>query len=165
MKHKSEEQLYGIIRNGMGSFFSIVILSFINLILVMGDFGIVFPFSLTSSLDCSEWSAAYLEEDRAFAIAMMGIAVGIIAVFGILYWLAKRFFWPVIVGTILFGLDCIYLIYYCWDWTVVESFPKSMLIDAAFHIWAMTSLVRMWMANVRLGKLRAAGGEQEISMD
>lgn len=124
---------------GMGSFLSFVVLTYVNFILIFVNAPLSFPFS--AMVPQLVLGIAYSVYDETSSMFMMvaGVIFSLIfaSVYLVLYLLARKRTWPVIVALILVVIDSLVIVYF-----VIDDF-SSYIIDIAFHAWVIWSLVNL----------------------
>jgi len=107
-----------------------------------------FPFSAFVPTMLAGVAAYGFEESGEIAVVAVVIILAVIlaSIFLWLYFLSKKRFAPLWIALILFALDTAVLLYMC-----IEDIP-SYLIDIAFHIWVISSLVGLIKAKTEWRK-------------
>lgn len=136
------------VRNGTSSFFSIIILTLVNVFLLLFDAPIAFPFSLFGTTLVLGMGMGFADEfgnSVILGVALV-VALGIIGFYAVLYyhsirsvapvWIAFAFLLMDTVGLILFGI---------WSQDML-----SILIDIAFHAWILWSILQLGIAKKNL---------------
>ena len=144
----ADEGEYAVLRNkvkrGFSSFFTMIMLTYLNIILLSINASVSFPFSaFFPSVLAGIAFSLYNQEGNITIFAIIAIfAVIFTSIFLWLYFLSKKHFYPLWIALILFILDTGVLIYMCMD------NMTSALVDIAFHIWvihALTGLIKSKM--------------------
>lgn len=124
---------------GMGSFLTFVILSYVNLLLIMFNASLSFPFSATVPQLVLGVFLSMNSETPSMRLLISGILISVVftSVYLLLYLLAKKRFWPIVITLILVVIDTFVLLYLSMD-----DFTFYM-IDIAFHAWLVWSLIKL----------------------
>ncbi|TQI65510.1 FAIM1 (Fas apoptotic inhibitory molecule) protein [Clostridium sp. KNHs216] len=126
-------------RAGMGAFLTFVGLTYVNLILILMNASLSFPFSATVPQLVLGIALSWNEEAPSTVLFVSGIVLSVIfaSVYLLLYLLAKKRFWPVVVALVLVVLDTLVVLYLSLD-----DFTFY-IIDIVFHAWLMWSLIKL----------------------
>lgn len=142
-------------RAGMGSFLTFVALTFVNLLLIWFDASIIFPFSATAPQFILQLSLYTYAISVATGVVL---AVAISCVFLVFYLLARGGkIWPLLVSLLLVVLDSLFLVYIMITLDEISYY----MIDAAFHIWVLGSLVRLILTRRKKAQEEAQEEVQE----
>ncbi|WP_444659952.1 hypothetical protein ACRQV7_06945 [Caproiciproducens sp. R2] len=126
-------------RAGMGAFLTFVGLTYVNLILILMNASLSFPFSATVPQLVLGIALSWNEESPSTVLFVSGIVLSVIfaSVYLLLYLLAKKRFWPVVATLVLVVLDTLVVLYLSLD-----DFTFY-IIDIVFHAWLMWSLIKL----------------------
>lgn len=144
------------LKSGRSSFLSLIGLSVLNIVLILFNASISFPFSIFSASFAVGIGSAFSEDTGSTIYRMIGVAVAIviIAAYALLYLLARRRTWPVWTAFGLVIADTLLLIGYAIlfeDWSGAG-------IDLLFHAWIIWSLFRLGQAHLMITRLAGPGG-------
>lgn len=139
------------VKSGMSSFLSLIILSLVNIVLILFQAPISFPFSIFTSVAAVEIGSYIAEKAGNPLITAGGIitAVLIIGAYALFYFLAAKRTWPIWIAFGLILFDTLLLLLYA---VISEAFV-TFIIDLAFHIWIIWSLARLGLAKKKLRDL------------
>ncbi|MEL7608884.1 MAG: hypothetical protein AAGU74_05220 [Bacillota bacterium] len=123
----------------MGSFLSFVVLTYANLLLVALNASVSFPFSAVVPQVVIGVALSLYEEFlyMPFLIGGIAIALAVASVYLVLYLLARKRLWPVVVALAFVIIDTLILLFLS-----MEDIA-SILIDIAFHAWVIYSLSKL----------------------
>lgn len=126
-------------KGGMGSFLTLVVLTYVNLALTLLNASVSFPFSATVPPLIAGVALEGYRETSSVPVLMIGIAVAVIfaSVYLVLYLLARKKTWPIIVGLILMAIDTLVVLFLALD-----DFSYY-IIDIAFHAWIIWSFAKL----------------------
>jgi hypothetical protein len=138
-------------RAGMGSFLTLIILSLVNNVLIIVEATLSFPFSIASAAYALSLGKAFAEHDgnRLLFIAGLVLSFLIIGLFTALYFLARRYTWPVWTAFALIVLDTLLLL-------GLTFLTELSFIDLAFHLWMVGSLFRLGQSKLKIARETAA---------
>lgn len=124
---------------GMGSFLSFVALTYLNLILILVNAPVSFPFSAVVPQFILGIAFSVYDQTASMFMMVTGAIFALIftSIYLVLYLLARKRTWPVIVALILVVIDSLVIIYLSLD-----DF-SSYIIDILFHAWVIWSLVNL----------------------
>ena len=124
---------------GMSSFFTFVMLTYANILLMAVNAPLSFPFSACAPM--ITLSLGYLFEDTEIAVIAMIIALvaAVLLTTGylVLYLLAKKRFWPIVTAFVLVLTDTALLVFWWWG-----AFGE-IIIDIVFHAWVILSFIQL----------------------
>jgi len=147
----TQQQLFKFnkVRNSLKA---VLIFTVINLVLTVLDVGIYFPFSATAPLIFVELGRIGAEGNPGSIvfIVCLGLALGCILLYLACFLLTKRWRIFVFVALVLFILDTLSLGWLIWLAFSTDSFELSVLLDVAFHIWILFSLIQGSIAWIKL---------------
>lgn len=136
----------------MGSFLSFVILTFVNPILILLDAPFVFPFSAIIPQLIVEFgmnNVLDLYPAPNLFLCMM-LALIFASAILLLYLLAVKRTWPVIVTLVFVSIDTAVVVF-----LAVGEFTYF-IIDIAFHAWVLWSLIKLIRTRGKIKKSKAA---------
>lgn len=139
------------VRNGMGSFFTLLILSLINLPLMYGNASISFPYSIFTSMAVAGYGAGTSSDlggDMPAIIISLSIAVSIIIFYGILYYYSFRYNAIIWLSFAFLILDTMILL----GFALLSGAAGDFVIDMAFHAWILWSILQLGIAKSKLQK-------------
>lgn len=124
---------------GMGSFLAFVVLTYVNLVLILLNAPLSFPFSAIVPPIIAELALFGYAETASMPILLIGLVIAVIAasVYLVLYLLARRSTWPIVVALIFMAIDTLIILFLS-----IDDFA-SYIIDIAFHAWVLWSLARL----------------------
>lgn len=124
---------------GMGSFLTVVVLTYVNLVLTLMNASISFPFSAMVPPIISSVALNGYQGTASMPVLVIGIAIAIIfaSAYLVLYLLARKSTWPIIVALIFMAIDTLVVLFLALD-----DFT-SYIIDIAFHAWVIWSIVKL----------------------
>jgi hypothetical protein len=139
------------VRNGTGSFFSILLLTVVNIFLVLFNAPVSFPFSLFGTTMVLGTGMAFTEEFGGVLamVVSIAIAVSIIAFYAILYYFSSRSVAAVWVAFAFLVLDTAGLVLIGF----LSQDVVSVLVDIAFHVWILWSIFRLGIAKKKLADI------------
>lgn len=113
--------------------------SVVNIVLLILNTGVSFLFSATAPSVLVGVGLIFKEEPTLNALGGVCFALGfvIIGIYGLFYWLSKKYKVFMLVSLIFFAIDTLLLL-----WVLSLGFEASVLIDIAFHVWVLLSLGR-----------------------
>lgn len=125
------------------------VLSLVNVILILTNANLSFPFSATFPQIATAFGQGLAEAGLGTPALVAGIVVALISIglYVLCWFLCKKYRGAMVAALILFVLDCLCLIPY-----LLES-PGSMLIDVLFHAWVMYYLIIGVVAYAKLRRL------------
>ena len=132
---------------------AVILFSAINILLTLFNTGVTFLFSALCPALIIQIGNLVAAETRnpAFLWIASAIAVAIIALYVMCYFLSKKRGVFILIALILFSLDTLVL-----AWTLTLGFETGVLIDLAFHIWVSFYLIIGTKAWLDLKKLPIA---------
>lgn len=139
------------VRNGTGTFFSILILSLINLPLIYGNLSISFPFSIFASemaAGIGSYSSSEAGGDMIPIILSLAFAITVILVYGVLYYFSFRSTALVWVTFAMMVFDTLLLV-------IIALLSESLgdfVINLAFHAWILWTLAQLGVVKAKLKK-------------
>lgn len=143
------------ISSGRVSLLLITILSAVNVVLLLMNATISFPFSLSSTTILTvagqQWGSII---PLPVVLAISAVIVGI---FLLLYFLSKKYIAAVWIALGLFVVDtlCLFgLIYFAFTIDGGDTL-SSFAIDIVFHIWALVSLIFLGVSMAKMKKATA----------
>jgi len=93
----------------------------------------------------------------ATTIVFIALALGGVFIYFLLWLLSGRWRWIILLGTIIFALDTIYLVFLIIDLSLYDSFDAGFLLDVGFQVLIMIYLIA---GTVNWIKLRGVSHEQ-----
>ena len=125
------------------------LLTVLNIILIVADSTISFPFSAIIP-QLAVIAGIYLLEESFWAVIVIGISIAAIsmAVYFLCYFFSRKYFGWMIGALCLFSLDTLV----CLLYTVV-FFDVIYLIEIAFHGWVLYYLILGVASGRKLGKI------------
>lgn len=147
------EQKY---RNARANLLLMAILTVLNIILLVTESSISFPFSAVIPQISAIWGIIWLGMEQTVP-AILGIAVAVIclAAYFLCYFFSKKHYGWMIAALCLFSLDSLACLYY-----TLKDFDAAYLIDIAFHGWVMYYLIIGVINGARLRQSPAAETEE-----
>lgn len=138
-------------RGGMGSFLTVVVLTFVNLGLTLINASVSFPFSAMTPSIIAAFAVYSYWQTGSVGTLVFGVGAALIfaAAYAVLWFLARSRTWPVMAALVLMVLDTAVLLFFAMD-----DFAYY-IVDLAFHGWVVWSLARLW--NLR----RKSAAEEE----
>ena len=123
----------------MGSFLTFVVLTFVNLLLIAINASVSFPFSAFVPQVIIGIALSVYEELLSVPFLIGGIAIALVvsSVYLVLYLLARKKLWPIVVALTFVVVDTLVLLFLSMDDLA------SSLIDIAFHAWVIYSLSKL----------------------
>ena len=141
-------QLKNRYRNGRANLLILALLTAVNIVLILIESDVTFLFSATSPT-LVFYIASYLYGSAAGAIA----AFSIVAIFLLCYFMSNKHHGWIVAALILFIADCLVLAYFIYAY----GFDTSYLIDIAFHVYVLATLIMGAVADVKLSKAAKDG--------
>ncbi|MHB1452720.1 MAG: hypothetical protein ACYCYM_02025 [Saccharofermentanales bacterium] len=139
------------VRNGTGSFFTLLILSLINLPLMYGNASISFPYSIFTSMAAAGYGAGTSSDlggDMPSVIISLSIAISIIIFYGILYYYSFRYNAMIWLSFAFLIFDAIILL----GFALLSGAAGDFIIDIAFHAWILWAMLQLGIAKTKLQK-------------
>ena len=143
---------------GLKSLFSFVLLSYLNLVLLIINADISFPFSAMLSRFPLLFGKVFYEHSNHIAFYVVGIFLSVLlcSVYAVLYVLSKKRIAPVYITLVLVIIDTAAMFLF-------HSFP-GVLVDLVFHAWVIFALVnllrtKLHMKHTQMGSSSAIGSE------
>lgn len=128
---------------GMTSFLTLAVLTYVNIILILIDASISFPFSAFVPQLAAGIGLLWYQETGVLTFVIAGTAAALVlaTVYLALYLLARRGrLWPIVTALALIAIDTAILLYFG-----MEDLA-SIIIDLLFHAWVLWSLFRLMSA-------------------
>ena len=94
-------------KGGMGSFLTMVVLTYVNLVLILLNASISFPFSAMVPPVIAGAALTEYSETASMPVLIIGIAIAVIfaSVYLLLYLLARKRTWPIVIALIFMAID------------------------------------------------------------
>ena len=136
------------VKRANGSFLAMVVFTYVNIFLLSIKATVSFPFSAFVPTMLAGVAVFGLDEGDDFSLVATIIIIAIIltSIFLWLYFLSKKRLAPLWIALILFILDTVVLLF-----MGIEDIPLY-LIDIAFHIWVISSLIGLIKAKAEWRK-------------
>jgi hypothetical protein len=138
--------------NGRSSLLWIAGLSLVNMVLTLLNAPISFVFSLSLPSIFVGIGQELVAEYNSYTVLIVGVVLSLILIgaFFLLYVLSKKYFWPIVVALVLFSIDSLLLLgLILLDFSAIVS----ILIDVAFHVWALISIISLLNSTLKLKAL------------
>lgn len=150
------------VKSGMGSFLTLIILSLVNLVLILVNATISFPFSIFTAIAAMSFGSAFADEagNSTFLIVGIIVAILIIAAYGALYLLARRRTWAAWVAFGLIVCDSLLLA----GFAVITQDLAGFAIDLLFHVWILWSVFNLCQARSKLDRLTREQLEKQSAL-
>ncbi len=144
-------ELHRKVRNGLSSFFSVIILSIVNIFMVLFNSPISFPFSIFSTTLVLGTGTALTEEFGGIIITAVciGISIAIIAFYAALYYFSTKSTIATWIAFAFLLVDTAGLVFVGF---LSQDFA-SIVIDIAFHAWILWSVIQLAIARKKLTDL------------
>ena len=125
------------VKRANGSFLTMIVFTYVNIILLLIKSSIIFPFSAFVPSILTVAAALSMEENGvgAMEVVLIALAVLLASVFLWLYFLSKKRLTSLYIALVLFVVDSAVLLYMS-----LENIPSS-LVDIVFHIWVIATLI------------------------
>lgn len=133
-----------------GNLLMAVVFTVINLAMLLADSTSYFLFSIAVPY----WGTL-LGDVFGYADLMLAVALVLLVVYTLCFFLSKKHLWAMVVALVLFILDSVALI----GFTVLLELYSDMILDILMHIWVLYYLVQ----GIRYsGKLKSMGEAMEM---
>lgn len=132
-------------RSGMGSFLAFTVLTYLNLFLILTDASLSFPFSaMVPQIVLGLFLYAGTPSTLRIVAGVL-VSAALTSVYLVFYLLArKNRLWPIVVTLILVALDTLATLIF-----LPADDLSFYLINAAFHVWVLCSLVQLLITRRR----------------
>lgn len=139
------------VRNGTGSFFTIIVLSVINVFLTLFNAPVSFPFSIFSANFALGMGFSFNEEfgGTIILIVATAIAFAMIAFYAVLYFFSIRSMAAIWIAFAFLIMDTLGLVAFGF----LSQEIVSMLIDIGFHGWILWSVLQLGLAKKKLTQI------------
>lgn len=145
---ENNSALLNKVKTGLGSFLTMVVLTYINIFLFLINSSVSFPFSAFIPSLCAAVANATRQNGESMILVLIIASLSVIftSIFLLLYFLSRKYLLPVWIALVIFILDTAAMLYLASD-------IGAILIDIIFHIWVIYSLVGLIKARIELNKL------------
>lgn len=124
--------------NSRKSLLAIVVFSFINVFLILANTGLSFLFSALLPVFCIEVGKTAAEQFAVDSFITTGIVIAllIISLYLMCYFLSKKYRSFMIVALVFFSIDTLFVI-----WLLTFGDILNGIITVLFHVWGLISLI------------------------
>jgi len=136
------------VKTGLGSYIAFVVFTYVNLVLILQNSSLKFPFSAMMPVIPLYFGQQFYYEEGIFALYMIGIVVSIIfaSVYLLLYFLSRKRVVPILITIIFVIIDTVVLVLLSLDDIAAST------IDIIFHIWVLIAMINLFRARLALNK-------------
>jgi len=137
------------IGNGLVSYVIFVGFTYVNLILLSLNINMSFPFSaMMPQIPVYVGQQMYIEEGVLSSL-IVGVALSLAfaSIYLLLYFLSRNRLRPLLITIVFIGIDTLVLFFLS-----LENIGSS-LIDFAFHVWVLFTLINLYKARVAMNKI------------
>ena len=137
------------ISSGRSSILLIAILSVINIATYLLNADFTFPFSLTLPYFFLGFGEGFGDVVNSSAPVLIGAGIGVLlsGLFLAMYFVSKTRIWAIVVSLVVFSFDTLCLFIFLFIGYVANpEFDFSVIIDIAFHAWALASIALLLSA-------------------